>query len=263
MHTVNLSIRKLSAHSITKEERIFITRFTKYVSIKFSMLPTVLQHNTMYNAWAYLGNTRSIDNLCSKANLLVLDIDHTTISLQDRFVELVEEGFAVIVATTSDNSNMYKYRILIPLDRDVTHEEYRRLIVGIKQNKLVTDMDMVSPSQIFYSYIGASVVYNTEGASLCVEDYIADKEESKAVLHDSGATKLPSSFESDYKQFFRSHPISRTKRLMHLAHRMMDEGYAYGQIVAGVLVINSSFLAPKTVNEVYRRVLNIVKKDFK
>lgn len=260
---VNLSIRKLDSNSITKEERVFITHFERYVSTPFNLLPNLLINNFMYSIWPYEGHYRSVDTVCGKANLLVLDIDYTTISMQDRFNELVDEGFAVIVATTSDRTNIYKYRILIPLDREVTNDEYRRLVIGIRLNGLVADLDPVSSTQIFYSYKGGVVLSNYTDSTLCVNDYIANKEESKTILYDNGATELPDTFEQNYKQFFRSTPPSRSKRLMYAAHKMMDDGYSYQQVVKGVLTINNSFIYPKSNSEVHRRVLNKVQKDYK
>ena len=83
-----------------------------------------------------------------------------------------------ILGTTSDTENLLKYRVLIPLNREVTHHEYRRLVAGVRENGLISDMDKASqkPSQKFYSYAGSIVIYN-EGLPLVVDDYILPETE--------------------------------------------------------------------------------------
>lgn len=259
---VNLSIRKLDDKSTGKEERKFITTFTKYINTDFSLLPHLLNHNHMYSVFNYAGYHRMLSNVVSDANLLVLDVDHTGISMQEVFDNLVDEDLQVIVSTTSSKDNEYKYRVLLPLDREVDTKEYKRLMLGITENKLVTDIDEVSPVQIFYAYKDSKILTNFKGSSLIVDDYIADKQ--AVVEHqiaDTADTELPEDFYKEFRSFFTATPGKRTKRLARAGYLMIESGYNRSQVTKGVLKVNSSLLVPKSKAEVQRRVLDFILKQ--
>ena len=259
---VNLSIRKLDDKSIGKEERKFITTFKKYIGTDFSLLPHLLSKNYMYSVFNYTGYHRMLSNVISDANLLVLDVDHTGASMQEVFSGLVDEGLQVIVSTTSNRDNEYKYRVLLPLNREVDTNEYRRLMLGVIENGLVLDVDTVPPVQIFYSYKDSKVLTNFEGSSLVVDDYIADKQ---AVIEyqiaDTTDTKLPDDFYKEFRSFFTATPGKRTKRLARAGYLMIESGYNRSQVTKGVLRVNSSLLVPKSEAEVQRLITNFILKQ--
>jgi len=261
---VNLSIRKLDDESMSKKSRIHITHFEKYIECPFHTLPHLLVKNYMYSVFAFLGNHRLLENVCSEANLFVLDVDTTQVSMQDRFNELVDEGFSVILASTSNKTNLFKYRILMPLDRPVTPREYRRLMVGVVDTGLVPDIDMVSSTQILYSYRDSTVYSNFTGRPLVVDDYIADERTAvEYSMADTTETELPDSFSKDFEYFTIAQPGNRTKRLTHACYLMIELGFNSNQITKGVMLLNKQLLIPKSTQEIQRRVLNyILNKEY-
>lgn len=261
---VNLSTRKLSADSISKESRLYITHFERYLEVPFDTLSFMLSKNYMFSPFAFEGHKRGVDTLCSEANLLVLDVDHTDISIQDKFTELVDENLNVIIATTSDSANMYKYRILLPLDRPISALEYRRLVFGVRDLGLVTDLDLVAVSQIYYAYQGSKVLSSFSGVPLPVEDYMVDPHTVREyTITDVSATELPSDFAIEFRHFLRPYTGSRSKRLSHAAYLMTEQGYNKTQVTKGVLAINKYFLVPKSTSEIQRRVLGPILKGLK
>lgn len=253
---VNLSIRPTPG--LSKDDRQQITGFTNYVQRNFSRLPFLLSRDFIYNPFNFLGYQRGTENICSDANLVVLDVDDTAISIQERYQQLSDEGLAFILATTSDVHNMHKYRILFPLDRSVDQEEYRLLVRGIVSNGLVTDMDLsasVKAGGFFFSYLDALVLTHFDGSPLGVSDYAIEPTEVEYA--GMGSAELIDSFESEFRSFAATAlQGQRTKRLFAVAFRMREAGCSYEQIVTGVLAVNSMFIVSKPVSEVHRRVLS-------
>lgn len=251
---IRLSIRHVPGYS--KSDREFLTHFNRYVERHFSDLPKLLRNDYIYSPFAFLGHRRGTENICSPTSFVVLDVDTTTVSITDRHAELLAEGLTHIVATTSDPTNMYKYRILFPLDRPVTDMEYRLLVRGIASNGLVTDMDAsasAKPGGFMFSYSGSTVLTHFSGDLLGVSDYAIEPDQ----VDYSGMepAELLDSFESEFGSFALARQGNRTKSLFACAFKLREAGCSYEQISTGVLSVNSAFLVPKQTHDVYRRVL--------
>ena len=260
---VNLSIRKLDDESISKESRLTITHFEQYIEVDFTLLPHMLSKNYLYSPWAYYGNKRGRDTICSKSNIIVLDIDHTDIPMQECFNSLVDEGLSVITASTSNKNNVFKYRVLIPLNRPVDALEYRRLLIGLEENGLVDNIDKIATSAIIYAYKNSYTLLN-EGETLIVDDYMSEEQTViEYQIADTTDVELPDNFLQEFEYFTRASPGNRTKKLTHSAYKMIEMGLNATQITKGVLTLNKLMLVPKSPSEIQRRVINYILKENK
>lgn len=253
---VELSVRELPG--FTKSEREDIKFYTRHVRCYFESLVQLLQKDYMYSPFGYLGMEQGLYNICTKAQFIILDVDYTSTNLHDRLLQLADEGLECILGTTSDTQNLFKYRILIPLNREVTHHEYRRLVAGVRQLGLVPDLDRASekPSQKFYSYAGAVVVFN-KGSPLAVDDYLLPEAEVTR-------TELNCSLElhellMELQSYTTASPGRRTRYLLSAAFKLIELGVDDKLLEQVILHLNNSFLIPKDTNSVYRRVINFVK----
>ena len=256
---VNLSIRKVDG--LTKLERGDIHCYESYIECPFNLLPKLLSKDYIYNSFNYIGHRRSNLNICSDANLIILDIDVTTKALSQVFNDIIADGYMCIVSTTSDPSNMYKYRVLLPLDRDVSPKEYRRLVYGLEANGLISDIDMQAShgGQMIYSYKGSFIMSNFDGVALSVDDYILPEAEQQELSTKLDITDMESIIE-DFKSYSRATNGNRTRNLLSAGYRLAEMGASDAQLESIILHVNKSFLVPKPVSEVKRRVINFIKQ---
>lgn len=217
----------------------------------------------MFSPFNYLGYEQGTFNICSDAQFVVIDVDSTSISIHERLIQLVDEGIQCILATTSDITNLYKYRVLIPLDRPVDSTEYRSVVTGIRVNGLIPDMDTASakPAQKFYSYANSLVLSDMTQSPLVVDDYLVD------IKLPEYRTTSPTADIAEVLHEFDSYQYAtkgkRTKSLLSAAYTAMDMGLSYEQVEQVVNYVNSLFLIPKSQQELSRRVLQFIKQQRK
>ncbi len=258
---VTLSVRDVTG--LSKSDRADIKYYSRFVECEFSALVHMLNKDYIFSPWNYLGYTQLTANICSEALFVVIDVDRTSISIAERLTELIAEDLQCIIASTSDPNNIYKYRVLIPLNRPVTAYEYRLLVTGIQSNGLIPDMDPVSsrPAQKFYAYADSQVISNFTGSTLVVDDYIVDPQSPSLRLLD------PSANVTDILHEFDSYQLAtkgrRTSNLLHAAYKCLDYGLTDEQLERVINYVNSRFLIPKSQDEIQRRVINFIKSQRK
>lgn len=255
---VTLSIRALPG--VSKSERSFIKHYDQFISCEFNYLPNILSNDYMLSPFNYIGYTQNTLNICSQALFVIIDVDCTSLSIHDRLAQLADEGLQFIIATTSDSANLYRYRVLIPLDRGIGPEEYRAVVTGLRVNGLIPDMDTASakPAQKFYSYLNSIILHNYEGSPLVVDDYLVDISipEYRINSPTEDVTHLLHEFDS-YRFATKG---NRTKSLFSAAYKAMEYGLSITQVEQVVNYVNSLFIIPKPTSEVHRRVLNFIKQ---
>jgi hypothetical protein len=255
---VTLSIRAVPG--LTKDERSFIKHYDRFVSCEFADLVHLLVSDYFYSPFNFIGYEQGTFNICSDASFVVIDVDSTSISIHTRLQQLVDEGLQCILATTSDPTNLCKYRILIPLDRPINSDEYRSVVTGIMSLGLVPDADPVSarPAQKMYSYANSLVLSDFTQSPLVVSDYLVD-----ISLPEYRSTS-PTADVSDILHEFDSYKYAtkgkRTRSLLSAAYKCMEYGLTESQLEQVINYVNSLFLIPKSSNEVKRRVLNFIKQ---
>ena len=254
---VRLSLR--DTPELTKDERAEFTHFTRYISCQFKSLQYLLTKDFMYSPFAFLGHHRTTSNICSNAAFVVIDVDSTSIPLQERLTQLVNEGLQCIVGTTSSQENLTKYRVLLPLATSVNSDEYRRLVKGIQANGLIDDMDMSSakPAQAFYSYANSQVLADFTGHPLIVEDYILPPPSPEQRIIDESIDL------AELLELVEFYPHvskgSRTKSLLSAGFRLLEQGASDTQLEQALIQFNRRLLMPKDTESLYRRVINFLK----
>ena len=253
---VELSVRPLPG--FTKSERDDIKFYTRFIKCEFKQLVQLLSKDYMYSPFAYLGMEQGMLNICSEASFVIIDVDYTSTNIHDRLTQLSDEGLECILGTTSDPSNMLKYRILLPLDRSVTPQEYRRVVAGIREFGLISDLDRASekPSQKFYAYANSLVLHNS-GNPLIVADYLLPV--SECSQPDFSCSLELHEILSEFSTYSTAPPGSRTRYLLSAAFNLVERGADHKLLEQVILHLNQSFLIPKDIDSVYRRVINFIK----
>jgi hypothetical protein len=255
---VCLSIR--NTEGLTKKARTNITTFHKYVKCNFNKLIGLLKKDYVYSPFAYLGHYRLTKNICSTTNIVVIDVDHTLMDISDRYKQLLNENLIFIIGTTSDTTNLFKYRVILLLNRQVTAEEYRAVVGGIHKYGLISDLDVASkkPAQAFFAYKDSIVYSSLRGEPLEVESYLYTEERTIPV-NDVSPTELIENFNTQFETYKNAVPGNRTRYLLSAGFTMIENGFSDTQLEWGLKLINSWFLMPKDDNSLKRRVINFLK----
>lgn len=256
---VRLSIRHTP--NLSKDERGELVYFHKYIECPFSYLTTILSEPYNYSPFNFIGYRRGTNNICSEAYFVVIDIDYTALSIHEQFTHLTSEGLQCILATTSDSANLHKYRAIIPLTYPVSATDYRRLVRGIKQFNLIPELDPASfkPAQQFYSYENSVILSDFTGIPLNPDDYFV---ELTQVEHNQLDPPVDiTQFLDSLKSYRFATKGKRSRSLLSVGYKCIEEGLTDAQLEQAVLYVNSLFLIPKPIDEVYRRVINFIKSQ--
>ena len=100
---VHLSTRKTP--NLTKDDRKPITHFTNYLQRHFESLIYLLTKDYMYSPFAFLGHHRLTSNICSDADFIVIDVDHTSTTIHERLHQLTNEVLQFIIGTTQSKQD--------------------------------------------------------------------------------------------------------------------------------------------------------------
>ena len=256
---VRLSIRHTP--NLTKDERGELVYFHKYIECQFSYLTTILAEPYNYSPFNFIGYRRGTHNICSDAFFVVIDIDHTSLSIHEQFQHLTSEGLQCILATTSDSANLHKYRAIIPLTEPVSAIDYRRLVMGIREFGLIPDLDPASfkPAQQFYSYTNSIILSDFTGIPLNPNDYFVEL--TQAEQHKLDPPTDITQFLHTLESYRFATKGRRTRSLLSVGYKCLEEGLTDAQLEQAVFYVNSMFLVPKDTDSVYRRVINFIKSQ--
>lgn len=154
---------------ISKQDRAKISaKGFKVYDCEFKDLKRMLNFDGAYTAFQFSGGERKNENVLydREIHFVTLDIDkNDTMDIDTMHIHLSKMNLNHILATTSDNSNKFKYRILIEIEprKFNSNDEYKEIykdlekILGIK-------IDELPASQIYYSYSNSYIVSYFNGS---------------------------------------------------------------------------------------------------
>lgn len=184
----------------------------------FADLPQMLEQDYAFSPFRFKDGVRRKENLESGTKWVVLDIDDSPLSAEEAHLMLGDINHHI--ALTSDNTNNFKFRVLLELDSEVHLDSitWKHFYLKIADD-LGLKADPLPQSQIFYSYGGRDIYSNTDAGPIETRDYLmyakdraADKAtvvdvvttaQKRALLNDP-ATTFEFCFEAPYGQGSRS-----------------------------------------------------------
>lgn len=134
----------------------------KYNKYKLSDLTTLLKGDYAYSPFEFKDGRRSNDNIISETNWIIFDVDESELPL-DTLHETYLSGTCHIIATTSDSSNMHKFRLILPIAQKIGADKqvYKYVMNRIAEELMLTiDPASTVLSQPIYSYSGGVVLDN-------------------------------------------------------------------------------------------------------
>lgn len=190
----------------------------EHANTTFEDLPQMLQGDYAYSPFKFKDGVRRKDNLESGTKWITLDVDQSPLSAEETHFLLGDINHHI--ALTSDNSNKFKFRVLLELDSEVflCPIAWKHFYLKIADD-LGLRVDPLPQAQIFYSYSGRTIYSNTNANPINTRDYLMyakDMAESKenqikvtttaqkrALLNDV-TTTFEYAFEAPYGQGSRN-----------------------------------------------------------
>ena len=146
---------------------------------EFADLPQMLEHDYAFTPFKFKDGVRRKENLESGTKWVVLDIDDSPLSAEEAHMMLGDINHHI--ALTSDNSNFFKFRVLLELDSEVYLDPiaWKHFYLKIADD-LGLKADPLPQAQIFYSYGGRKVYSNVEAEPIETRDYLMYAKEKAA-----------------------------------------------------------------------------------
>ncbi len=174
LNTENNELIKAIEKDIKKEikgemSKATVTQGWEHHVEDFESLVDIVSRNGAISAFKYTDGVRLRNNCLGKTNLLILDVDTSDETMQEVSDNLSEYNH--IIATSSDNKNPYKFRILIKLDKiiSITSNDYKNLLKAFVEEHGI-EVDILSREQLYFTYQNAKVVSNFDGEDLNIDD---------------------------------------------------------------------------------------------
>jgi hypothetical protein len=154
----------------------------------FADLPLMLEHDYAFSPFRFKDGVRRKENLESGTKWVVLDIDDSPLTADEAHMMLGDINHHI--ALTSDNSNDFKFRVLLELDSEVYLDPiaWKHFYLKIADD-LGLRADPLPQAQIFYSYAGRKVFSNIDAEPIQTRDYLmyakdkaADRETQNKVM---------------------------------------------------------------------------------
>jgi len=143
----------------------------EFYETPFEALADVLSQYAAYSPFLFKNGKRSKDNLAGKTKWIVLDIDNSNITYEE--CHLLLSDYNHHIATTSDASNEFKFRVLLELDSlvDIPAENWKYFIESIA-NALGLNADLLPKSQIYFSYASDNILSVTDAEPIEAKQHV-------------------------------------------------------------------------------------------
>lgn len=146
----------------SKQDRAKISaKNFKVLNCEFKDLVRMLNTDGAYTAFQFKNGERRNENVLYDRDIdfIVLDIDQSDIDIDTMHICLRKMNLNHILATTSDNSNKFKYRILLEIEprKFANSDEYKEIYKDLEKI-LNIQIDELPACQIYYSYSNSYIL---------------------------------------------------------------------------------------------------------
>jgi len=231
----------------TKEERAkkCATGYT-YKEVSFTNMKKLLCNDVAYCPFEFKDGKRGNDNIIGGTKWIVLDVDNSDVTDEECHDMLGD--FNHHIARTSDETNPFKFRIMLELDKYITIEppKWKKFVESIGKY-LGIDIDLLPPSQIMFGYKGRNVLSVIDGVPLEVKQHLiyANTEEAKKTIPTPKEAKtMLSNPMTTFSYAYDAERGGRSLALIRAAKHAKDLGATVDEIIDLVDDINSYWVEP-------------------
>lgn len=241
----DFGISYLQIPNSSKEDKVkYLNKPLSYARVQFDRLANMLKGDFIYSPYQFKDGKRNTENLINRTNLIVFDIDETDDTIDECHNNLADVNH--IIASTSDKTNPYKYRIILPFDKEVEIDNkiYKHLCKDIAMDYLPSvKIDLLSQSQIYYAYKDSVVYITNDADNLPIKTYLLNIQQNKSL--DSLTPKQKSDMLKDsYNTFYFAYNTQEGKRhhnMIKAVAKAHNLGSTYDYVIKLINDINDSF----------------------
>ena len=192
----------------TKEERSYKVHDNFiYKKSDFSNLSKLLCNDTSYVAFEFTDGKRSNDSICSGATFAILDVDDSDITWTEAHDML--QDYTHHVAMTSDDTNPYKFRVMIELDIEVNIDaRLWKLFMGRVGKHLGLELDLLAQSQQYYGFKGREVLSTLDGEALPASEFVKNLDVVTAPIKRLTQANLSKVLDDAFDTFSYAYEVS-------------------------------------------------------
>lgn len=154
-------------------------------TVKFESYELLVTNMVAFSPYHFKDGKKDLEHVIDPSNSIVLDIDKSLLDIEE--IHEILRDHKHIIATTSDNTNTHKFRIILELDRpiDLSPPQWKKFYKSIG-NLLGVEVDIsIHKASMFYGYPDSKVLVNYEGARLATKLHLMNaysvKQEDKVV----------------------------------------------------------------------------------
>lgn len=134
----------------------------------FEKCVNLFNQNLAFSMQPFEDGVRKAEHKVYKLNYIVLDIDTSDQTIFEVHDELSDYNH--IISTTSNRENQFKFRIFLPLEKEIEFHSTRfREILGLIGDRLDLIVDKLAFSQVIFSYKNSIVLVNEYGGNYNLE----------------------------------------------------------------------------------------------
>lgn len=205
----------------------------------------------------FVNEHRSIENTIQGFNMIVLDIDGTC--PLNAAMMLLEGTKAMFYTTKSHTEEENRYRIIIPTSHVLKMDtaEYKQFMQGIIES-LPFDIDDASNQSSKKWLTNDGEVYFTEGDLFNILPYIP-----KTSQHDKRIERLKEYENLDGIERWimeNTGDGNRNKQLFKYGMVLVENGYDYDEVEAGVISLNNKLADKLTESEIRSSIMKTIAK---
>lgn len=180
--TLNNAIEARDMDAVRKAKQDIATTVNygfESANTTFADLPEMLAQDYAFSPFRFKDGVRRKENLESGTKWVVLDIDDSPLSAEEAHMMLGDINHHI--ALTSDNTNQFKFRVLLELDSEVYLDSiaWKHFYLRIADD-LGLRADPLPQAQIFYSYAGRTIFSNIDADPIETRDYLMYAKEKAA-----------------------------------------------------------------------------------
>lgn len=228
----------------------------------FEELANVLNTDCSFSPFIYKDGKRDKEHCNNRTSILVFDIDKSTLDIDEVHSLLCKQNINHHIAMTSDSNNIFKFRVILELDKEYPIQErlYRKIMLLVKKEILLDlfECDSLPMSQMFYGYANRNVLSLVFGESLCLKNFIVkamNETKTKALTKTQISNALTNDFYETFSWAFEQPSGRRNITLIRLINAMKNDYLATKeQILEGVHKANQTFDSPLSDAELERTI---------
>lgn len=216
----------------------------------FADLPIMLEQDYAYSPFKFRDGVRRKENLESGTKWVVLDIDDSPLSAEEAHMMLGDINHHI--ALTSDNSNDYKFRVLLELDSEVYLDPlaWKHFYLKIAED-LGLRADPLPQAQIFYAYGGRKIFSNTDSEPIETRDYLMfakekanDRETQSKVMSNAQRKALLNDPTTTFEYAFEARHGEGSRSMYRMMRHAQDLGATLDEVLQLLEDVNTYWDSP-------------------